>query len=199
MGAPWNMHFLEKNLKQDGWIVLNWKYPSRDKYIKDHGEQLVKYLTFLAKKKPNKPIHFTTHSMGSLVLLAALNHPNCPIQAKIGKVVLIAPPLKGSHFAKCLAKFSVVKWIAKDFSGRELMTHSNFDYLGKYPESLNSILIISGSFGFNPTLKEKNDGVVALHETSLSNPHQHFIVKREHMTIIFSKKVCRLTREFFLE
>jgi predicted alpha/beta hydrolase family esterase len=199
MGAPWNMGFLEKNLKKDGWDVRNWQYPSRDKVIKNHSEQLVCYLKSLALNNPGKPIYFITHSMGSLVLLAALNNPNCPSEAKTGKIVLIAPPLKGSAFGRWLAQFSLARWIAKDFSGNELMNKSNFDYLGKFPDSLDGILIISGTLGFNPILKEKNDGTLALNETRLSIPHEHQFVKRGHKTIVFSKKVCGLAREFFLK
>ncbi len=197
MGGRWNMYFLEKHLKKDGWDVINWGYPSRNSFIKEHGEQLVKELIILAENRPEKPIHFVTHSMGGLVLLAALNHPLCPPEAKIGKVVLIAPPLKGSKWGRWLNHFSFARWMAKDFSGQELMMKSDFDELGDYPNSLEKILVISGSLGFNPFCEGKNDGTLSLHETSLSIPHERIVVKRGHKTIVFSKKVCVLIRQFF--
>lgn len=196
MGAKWNMGFLQKNLKEDGWEVFIWDYPSRDKIIEDHGKDLVKYLKTLAKQKPGKAIHFVTHSMGSLVLLTALNNKDCPIEAKTGRVVLIAPPINGSSFGRYLSKFTLARWIAKDYSGNQLMSSSNFEYLGNFPQSLQDILIISGTLGFNPVLKEKNDGTVALKETCIKNHHKHCFVNREHTTIIFSKKVCRFVKSF---
>jgi pimeloyl-ACP methyl ester carboxylesterase len=191
------MHFLEKKLKKDHWNVINWKYPSRDYTIPEHGAILVHKLIDLAASKPEKPIHFVTHSMGGLVLLAALNDPLCPSEAKMGKVVLIAPPLKGSYWGRWLGQFSIARWIAKDFAGRELMTQSSFDDLGSYPDSLEGILVIAGTFGFNPLLIGKNDGTVALRETFLSVPHERAVIKRGHKTIIFSKKTYRLISQFF--
>lgn len=197
MGAPWNMHFLEKNLEKDEWDVVNWKYPSRDYLIAEHAENLVQKLIDLTNQKPEQPIHFITHSMGGLVLLSALNHPLCPQEAKRGKVVLIAPPLKGSCFGRRLNDFFLTRWLAKDYSGHELMTESDFDHLGTFPDSLEALLVIAGSLGFNPFLHEDNDGTLTLSETLLPTPHDHITVKRGHKTIIFSKKVCNLARQFF--
>ena len=128
------MNFLEKNLKQDNWNVVNWGYPSRDDLIEAHGKALVKELISLSKNRPDKPIHFVTHSRGSLVLLAALNHPDAPIEAKIGRVVLIAPPLQGSKWARWVSQFAIIRSILKKFAGKELSTETDyFNFLGKYP------------------------------------------------------------------
>ncbi len=197
MGGAWCMSFLEKNLKKDGYNVVNWEYPSRDYYIKDHSKNLVKELNYLAKKSPNKPIYFVTHSMGGLVLLSALNDPNCPKEAKIGKVVLITPPLRGSSYARWLGKFSVARWLLKDFSGKEFMTKQDFNDLGNYPRSLEKILVIAGSLGINPLLNKENDGTISIDETILQIPHERVVVKREHNTIVFSKKVSEIIRSFF--
>lgn len=196
MGAPWNMHYIEKNLKKDCWDATNWKYSSRDCFIEQHAEKLVCYLTELANQKPNQPIHFVAHSMGGLVLLAALNHPLCPKEAKIGKLVLLAPPIKGSYWGRWLGQFSFARHIAKDFSGHELMTKTQFDYLGNYPSSLEGVLVIAGSLGFNPLLKGENDGTLAVSETLLSTPHEHVIIKRGHKTIVFGKETYRLISRF---
>ena len=197
MGGKWHMHFLEKNLKHDGWNVINWGYRSTDDYIKNHGMTLNKQLVELAKARPGKPIHFVAHSMGSLVLLAALNHPEAPIEAKTGRIVLIAPPLKGSAWARWLSKFALIRGIAKNFSGKELMTTTNyFDTLGAYPNSIEKILVIAGCLGFNPILKGPNDGTIAVDETLPPFPHQHIVVNSGHKTIVYSKKVSKLTREF---
>ena len=198
LGAPWNMHFLAKNLRKGPWHINSWKYSSRKHTISEHGASLAQHLKKLARKKIGKPIHFVAHSMGGLVVLAALNHPSCPKEAKIGKVVLMVPPLKGSYWARWLGQFSPVRWFLKDFSGRELITESDFERLGHYPDSLEGILVISGSLGWNFLLKEKNDGTLSICETFLSQPHEHTVVKCGHKTILFSKKVCRLISKFFL-
>jgi len=198
MGSSWNMRFLERNLKKEGWDVINWAYPSRDSSIREHGKELVGQLICLAKEKPGRPIHFAAHSMGNLVLLAALNDPMCPEEAKRGSAVLIAPPFKGSAWARWLHRFSLVRWIAKGFSGNELMTKEDFRDLGDYPASLR-ILVIAGNLGFNPVLSGENDGTISLEETDLSTPHERVVVKRGHKTIVCSKKVCSLISQFFAE
>lgn len=196
MGAPWNMHFIEKRLKRDQWNAVTWQYSSRDCFIEEHAEKFVFYLIELASHNHNQPIHFVAHSMGGLVLLAALNHPLCPQEAKIGKVVLLAPPARGTHFGRWMGQFSLAKWIAKDFSGQELMTKTQFDYLGKYPSSLEGVLVIAGSLGFNPLLEKRNDGTLAVSETCLSTPHKHVVIKRGHKTIIFGKRIYHLISQF---
>lgn len=196
MGAPWNMRFIEKKLKKDGWDAVNWGYHSRDCFIEEHGEQLALYLADLANQKPGQPIHFVAHSMGCLVLLAALNHPYCPSEAKMGKIVLIAPPFKGSYWGRWLSQFSLAKRLARDYSGQELMTQTAFDYLGNYPDSLQEVLVIAGNFGFNPILQGANDGTLIVSETVLSIPHEHQVIRRGHKTIIFSKKTYSLIKSF---
>lgn len=196
MGSPWSMWFLEKDLKKDGWNVVNWGYASREALIQDHGKQLVKELQQLAAKNPNRPIHFVSHSMGGLVLLAALNHPDCPREAKIGRLVAIAPPIRGSIWGQWLNRFSLFRAIAKEFAGKELMTKENFNDMGEYPDSLEKILVIAGSLGFNPFIPGKNDGTLAVTETVLNCPHEHIVIRRGHRMIVFSKKVAELTRNF---
>jgi predicted alpha/beta hydrolase family esterase len=196
IGGKWCMHFIGKNLKKDNWNVVNWKYSSRDCLIETHGKRLVKEINSIATKNPEKPINFVAHSMGSLVLLSALNDPNCPEEAKIGKIVLIAPPLKGSSWGRWLNKFSFMRWVTKDFSGKELMTKKSFEYLGKYPDKLEGILVVAGSLSFNPLLSGPNDGIVMVDETLLSSPHKRVVVKRGHKTIVFSKKVSGIVRSF---
>ena len=199
MGGPWCMHFIAKNLVKDGWHVINWSYPSRNDSIQAHAEKLIIELNCIVQQYPNEPIHFVTHSMGSLVLLKALQHQDCPKEAKIGKVVLMAPPAKGSIFARWLHKFAWARWIAKEFAGKELMTTENFEGEKTYPESLNKILVIAGTFGINPICKGENDGTVGVNETFLTCPHEHISVRWGHKTMIFSKKVCGVIRSFFLE
>ncbi len=200
MGGKWCMSYLEKNLSEDGWDVLNWDYPSRDNTIQNHGEKLVLSLKDLAHKNPGKPIHFVTHSMGSLVLLASLNHPDAPFEAKTGRLVLIAPPLRGSLWARWLGQFELFRKILKEYSGKELMTETNyFETFGDFPESIEKILVIAGSFGFNPILGDENDGTIAVAETFLNKPHERVVVKSGHKTIVFNTSVSLITKAFLLE
>ena len=198
LGSTWNMCFLAKNLRKNQWDVDNWRYSSRENLISEHGAKLAQHLIKLAKKRPKKPIHFVAHSMGALVLLSALNHSLCPEEAKVGRIALVAPLLKGSSWARWLGQFSFFRWFLKDFSGKELTQETNFDKFGTYPDSLEKILVITGKASINPFFEEENDGTLSIYETSLDQPHERFVVNCGHKTILFSKKVCWLISNFFL-
>ncbi|MBN2479125.1 MAG: alpha/beta hydrolase [Parachlamydiales bacterium] len=193
-----NMYFLSKNFKKHGWEVFSWNYSSRDKMIQEHGNDLVKELQKISKRSPNKKISFVAHSLGSLILRSALNHPDCPSQAKIGKVVLIAPPNRGSIWGRHLNHYKFFRKIAKKKAGQELITKVDFNYLGQFPETTN-VLVISGSLGFNPWIDGDNDGTVAVKETCLDTPHKHAVIKRDHSLIVFSKKTFSIALGFLRE
>ena len=195
LGAPWNMFFLEKNLKKHGWSIINWKYSSRDKTIKQHGHDLALQVKKVHSINPNKKISFVAHSLGSLVLRAAVNDPDFPKEVKATKIVLIGPPNKGTIWARKLNFFSLFRRFAKNHSGRELATKKSFDYLGEFPKTCK-VLVIAGNFTLNPWIKKENDGIVAVDETCLNTKHKHITIKRGHKSLLFSKKTFSLTLNF---
>jgi len=193
-----NMYFIEKSLKKDNFEVYNWRYKSRDKYINEHAEDLVEKLIEIAKKNPNEPINFVTHSMGGLVLRSAINHRECPIEAKMGKAILIAAPNKGSVVAQKLSSSKLARLLFKDKAGSELMEKKDFDDLGVFPPDM-SVLQIVGTLGVNPWINEKNDGKVAVSETKLDSSCKQIDVKASHSWICYSPKVIKYLKEFLAE
>jgi triacylglycerol esterase/lipase EstA (alpha/beta hydrolase family) len=196
MGTKFQMYFMAKNLRKEGFNVINWGYPSRSYSIEKHAVSLIEELKILSKKKPGQPINFVAHSMGGLVLRAAINHPGCPEEAKMGKVVLIATPNQGSSLARYLSRFSFVRKVLQNKSGRQLMTKKDFEYLGQFPHAKEDILVLAGRKNFNPIMKEKSDGTVTIEETYLSTPHNHKIVNKGHNSILYSKTAYRMTKNF---
>lgn len=192
------MYYIGLPFEKEGMRVIHWDYPSRDKTIKGHAEDLVIMLQLEAAKAPGKPINFLTHSMGGLVLRATLNHPNCPWEAKIGRAVLLAPPNQGSYWGRFIRKFYLVRCLAKDHSGEELMTALNFEHLGHFPETMQ-VMVIAGNFGLNPFIPFDNDGEVAVDETFLTTKHRHTVLGVGHKTIIFSLEAADLAKNFFEE
>lgn len=195
LGAPWNMRYLVKQLEKKDFDVINWGYESREKTIEDHAIDLVEELQIIAAEQPGEAIHFVGHSMGCLIVRAAINHPDCPNEAKIGKAVLLAPPNQGASWARLLKPFKLLKKIAKKNAGRQLMTTYSFDHLGDFPPSMQ-VLVIAGDSGFNPFIVGENDGTLAVTETYLNTPHQHVIVHAGHKAILFNKKAAKLTTRF---
>ena len=186
---------IEKAFIQEGWEVVNWSYPSRSKMIDHHAYDLAFILNRIAKKHPGSSIHFITHSLGGLIVRAALNDPCCPEEAKHGCAVLIAPPNQGATFARSLNRFSFFRKMMGSYAGYELMTEEDFDHIGEFPLT-KKVLVIAGNFGFNPFIKTSNDGKVAVDETFLSTPHEHCIVGAGHSWITWSPKVIRIAKNY---
>lgn len=197
LGASWNLQYHGHMLKRAHLNVVAWDYSSLDKNIQKHAEDLIGYLKNESNLHPMRPIHFLTHSMGGLVLRAAINHPECPIEAKSGRAVLLVPPNQGSIWGRTLGSWTVVRILCGDKSGRELLTQEDFNYLGEFPASMQ-IKVIAGDLSFNPFLSQANDGVVTVKETFLNTSFEHAIVQEEHHLILFSKKTSQLITEFFL-
>jgi hypothetical protein len=185
------------SFKKEGMEVHNWGYRSTQGTIKEHSERLVRKLNTLAKKEPGHSISFFTHSMGALVLRAALNHPNCPEEAKQGRAVLVGPPNQGSVFARNLNNHSSLKWILGKKAGLELMSTpcNGFENLGPFPEDMK-ILVIAGTFGLNPLIPFPHDGRVSASETHLTTPHLFTTVKVGHAVLPLSPEVISRAKEF---
>ncbi|NGX51478.1 MAG: hypothetical protein K1060chlam2_01344 [Chlamydiae bacterium] len=192
-----NMSRIEGAFQKEGREVINWEYASRSKTIEEHGADLVMMLQEAAAERPEEPIHFITHSLGGIIVRAALNHPDCPMEAKIGKAVLIAPPNQGSIFARKCKRFPLFRRMMGEYAGLELMNTPNFEDIGQFPSS-KEVLIIAGKLGFNPFIEGRNDGKVAVEETLLTTPHNHHIVSAGHSWICYSSEVIRLAKAFFL-
>lgn len=190
-----SMKKMAKAFQKQDYETHLWGYPSSSQTIEEHSKLLVAELQECAQHHKGEPIHFVTHSLGGIVLRGALNHPDCPKEAKIGKAVLLAPPNQGSRYARFLNRFKWMRKILGQKSGQQLLTTETFDYLGQFPQQLD-VLVISGTFGWNPLIKEKNDGKVGISETVLKTPHNQITVLCGHSWMMFSGDVIRHSLDF---
>lgn len=198
-GSTHSLEFIEQKLKQTDFVVENWGYDSKKAFISDHGEKLAEKLREMLVHHRDKDITFVAHSMGGLVLLAALNHPRCPDIARRGKAVLIASPMKGAWIARFVGRSSFARWIAHRFAGVELMTEKDFAHLGSYPRTLENICVIAGTWSMNPLLFEPNDGAVTVAETMLDVPHEHITIHAGHNDIVLNCDVVEMIKLFILK
>ena len=83
-------------------------------------------------------------------------------------------------------------------AGQELLFNENFDHVGQFPET-NEVLIISGTFGFNPFSKGKNDGKVGVKESCLETSHKHITHFSGHSWIMYSDTVIHNAKRFIQE
>jgi hypothetical protein len=193
---------LANSLQDEGLKVYLWGYPGRKKTIEEHADQLIKILQSIASENPGKPIHFVTHSMGGIIVRAAVNHPHCPPEAKIGKGILLAPPNRGAIMARQFQRCPIARGIFGSKSGAQLLTYSAHEMadLGEFPPSMK-MMVVAGAKGSRYTkflAREPNDGKVTVEETRLNSPHIHKILHVSHHWIMTSRESIFLTKGFLL-
>lgn len=190
-----SMNKMASGFEKKGYIVRNWGYPSKEKTVQEHAEDLLKDLQEEVKKNPGEPIHFVTHSLGGIIVRAVHNLPECPKEVKQGKIVMLAPPNQGSAFGQFLRHVGFARKIFGRKAGQQILHSKNFDYIGQFAEG-KKILIISGTYGWNPFAKGKNDGKISVTECCLSTPHKHMIHFSGHSWIMYSDTVIRSSVDF---
>lgn len=195
-----SLHSIKKAFSCSPLDIYLWDYQSRRSTFEDHASCLVSFLQQVACSKPGCPIHFITHSSGALVLRAALNMPGCPMEAKIGKAVLLAPPNKGSSLARRFRDVSMARLALGNRSGWELMNYEECNIqqcLGTFPLSME-ILVIAGTKGRKLLFCESNDGVITVDETALETPFYWETFHVNHSELLTSRCVLCAANRFIL-
>lgn len=187
-------------IRDEGLDVYLWDYRSRQKTIEEHADCLVEVLNAIAQKNPSKPIHLISHSLGGIIIRAAVNHPNCPHEAKIGKAILLAPPNQGASLARHFQGNRFVRWIFGKKAGTQLLTYTEEDMsnFGEFPPT-KDVLVIAGAKGsstFKHLIHEPNDGKVTVEETRLNAPHWHQTLYVSHSWIMTSRQSIAIMRHF---
>jgi hypothetical protein len=182
-------------LRSAGFTPVNIQYPSRREPIPALARRVA---ADLERRIPDRerPVHFLTHSMGGIVLrtLLAQGRPGF----RLGSVVMLAPPNKGSHLAQKLASNLLFR-AATGPAGQQL---------GTGPDSVPTRLgpadyqvgIIAGDSATAPwaLLSEgPSDGTVRIDETALEGMADFLVVPRGHTFIMNDPAVVEQAIHFF--
>ena len=161
---------LASALADEGFTVYNYDYPTSKRNIREHSEIfLTLYRRLLRTEKPAH-VCFVTHSMGGILLRAALARMDDAECRRIEAVVMLGPPNRGSvlaYFGDSRAARGINASLAD-------MTPSPDSYVRNIPPPpfLPPVGIVAGRF----------DGKVALSSTLLPDgqPCERIVVPCTH-------------------
>lgn len=190
-----SMRPIEGFLAAAGYRRLNLDYPSRRHDLVGLadivGQQLAATDAWDAPK-----LHFVTHSMGGLVARLLLG--DRPTHARIGRVVMLAPPSAGSEVADFLAPLPPYRWLYGP-AGQQLTTcHSSGIWRTRPDFDLG---IIAGATGWpyllgNLLLPRPHDGRVSVERTRVDGMRDHLVLPATHSFIMRVPEVQRQVLHF---
>jgi hypothetical protein len=177
---------LAKALSQTGFLPINMRYASTRHSIETLSEAAIN--AGLARCPHQSKIHFVTHSLGSILVRHYLS---ANIIENLGRVVMLAPPNKGSQVVDKLYKvpgFRLINGPAGLQVGTDAPSVPN--RLGPAHFELG---IIAGTRSINlilsAMLPNPNDGRVSVENTKLEGMTDHLALPVTHPFIMKNEKV----------
>ncbi len=178
-----------------GWLlsrcdfdVVRFSYAS----ISDGLEYNADRLASLCREQETEPLHLVGHSLGGLLILAALERNK---DLKVQRVVLIGSPYAGISAAVALARSPI---------GEKVLGRTLNDWMRMPRPSLPNraeLGVIAGNVPFGlgrlvARLPKPNDGVVLVEETRVPGAKDSIVLHINHTGMLVSPAVARATCAF---
>ena len=179
--TPASLSRLQQHLVRADYWALSWGYPSHER-IERHAEEIHDDLEQLDRDPIIGKIHLVTHSLGALLLRYALT---LGVPEKLGRIVMLAPPNRGTPLAKMFLPILGSRWKSLETMLEDRGSLANQLEL---PEGLEIGIIAA-----------KLDGKVPVESTHLDTETDHIVVPGFHTWIMNRKDVQRLVVQFLRE
>lgn len=184
------MSKLEQAFRGLGYRVVNLTYPSRRHPIEKLSQIAIDPALGKCNLKTKAHVHFVTHSLGGILVRYYLE--NTTLQ-NLGRVVMIAPPNKGSQVVDHLVNIPGFRAINGP-AGAQLGTDSQ-----SIPSKLGSVTypvgVIAGTRSVNLILSQYlpgvNDGRVTTENTRVEGMSDYCEVSASHPFIIQNANAVR--------
>ena len=190
-----SMAKMAEALEQEGFIVLNVDYPSREATIETLAAKVIDAALADPKLKDATRINFVTHSMGGILVRQYLKtkHPD-----RLGRVVMLGPPNQGSEVVDRIGDWRVFSAINGP-AGKQLGTGPDSvpNQLGPVDFELG---IIAGDRSINwinsLMIPGPDDGKVSVERTKVAGMKAHFVIHASHPYLMKNAAVIRETIHF---
>jgi pimeloyl-ACP methyl ester carboxylesterase len=184
--STWSLKRVEVTLRKAGYHVINVPYPAKRCPVEDLANVTLAEAIRTRVPANAATIHFVTHSLGGLVLREYLAHHHLD---NLGRVVMLAPPNKGSEIADWFKKYAWGRWILGP-AGRELGT-SQTDLPQRLPAVNYETGVIAGDRSADPwfagILPAPCDGKVTVQNTKVRGMTDFIVIHYSHMWMMWHK------------
>ena len=174
---------LSEQLHNQGFLVVNVDYPSREFPIAILAEKAIAPALENCRQYPISGIHFVTHSLGGILVRQYLSQHQIP---ELKRVVMLAPPNKGSQVVDNLRDVAPYNWLNGP-TGKELGTDAN-----SVPNTLGAVDfdlgVIAGTVSINLLLSmylpDPDDGKVSMENTKIEGMRDFISLPVSHPYIM---------------
>lgn len=187
-GSRLDMLFLAKRLRSLGFNVENWGYWSLNTSIQTHADRLAAALKRLENSDSVERIHLVGHSMGGIIIRAAMEeHHDAGQGSKIQRAILLAPPNRGSHVATKLDPW--LGWLAPSLSE---LSDRDESFVNQLPNSLRDSRL---EFG---VVEATKDRVIRPDCVQLDGQTDFAKIEGHHGILTWYPKTGQLVEHFLL-
>jgi len=191
---------LQRDLIARGFAgVIRYSYASTRGTIEEHGAAFAEFVESLPTKSP---LSFVGHSMGNIVLRAAVSRwekdDSRRVRERMHRVVMLGPPNQGAMVARQLSKTGIFELIAGPGA---MQLGPNWDAVkDKLGVPPCPFLVIAGDRSgdplSNPLVEGPSDYLVSVDEAKLEGMSKFMVVPVAHGLMMSNKRVCDATAEF---